>query len=90
MKKELVALTLLTSVATEIIENMSADSRVYFDMIINNKIEAENKENLLKFATSIMEGHLIEHPEDINKVLSVFDLRSIPEQLLTKYKQHIK
>lgn len=80
----------LTSVAKSIISEMSADCRVYFDMIIDGKIDAENQKDMLNLATMIMTGHLSSHPEDINKVLAVFNERSIPEHILSKYKQHIK
>lgn len=80
----------LTSVAKSIISEMSSEYRIYFDMIIEGKINAENKKDMLSLATTIMEGHLSQHPEDINKVLEVFNEHSVPEHLFAKYKKYIK
>lgn len=80
----------LQAVSQNIIKNMSADSRVYFDMILNGDISADNEKDILQLATTIMEGHLKSHPEDFKKVLAVFDTRSIPQHLIEQYKSHTK
>ena len=80
----------LQAVSQNIIKRMSADSRVYFDMILNGDISADNEKDVLQLATTIMEGHLRWHPEDFKKVLAVFDVRSVPQHLLEQYKSHTK
>lgn len=74
----------IVTVAPDIVKHMSEDSRVYFDMIMDGKASA-NDENFLNIATAIMVGHLKTHPEDMELVMSTFDKRSIPEEVMAMY-----
>ena len=76
----------IVTVAPHIVEHMSEDSRIYFDMIMDGKISASD-ENFLGIATSIMVGHLKTHPEDMELVMSTFDKKSIPDKLMAMYKK---
>ena len=71
----------MLKVAPNIIKNMSKDSRVYFDMLIEGKLDTENAPAFLDMATSIMEGHLQTHPEDLQVIMNLFDEHSIPESI---------
>lgn len=71
----------MLKVAPDIIKNMSKDSRVYFDMLIEGKLDTEKAPAFLDMATSIMEGHLQTHPEDLQVIMNLFDERSIPESI---------
>ncbi len=62
----------MLTVAPEIVKHMSADSRVYFDMIMDGKISV-NDENFVNIATAVMAGHLQSHPEDLQLVKNVFE-----------------
>ena len=74
----------IVKVAPDIIEHMSEDSRVYFDMIMDGKVSA-NDESFLNIATTIMVGHLKTHLEDMELVMSTFDERSIPKEVMAIY-----
>lgn len=74
---------------SDIIREMSADKRVYFDMILDGRINIRKNDTFLKMATHIMQGHLAKHPDDINKILDVYNWRSVPLNLLTEYDQYI-
>ena len=66
-----VAVQEMKNVAPSIIENMSADSRVYFDLVLEGKIPLDDPE-LMKSAAAIVRGHLKTHPEDKQLVTSAF------------------
>ncbi|MBQ5700079.1 MAG: hypothetical protein IIV74_02185 [Alphaproteobacteria bacterium] len=68
-------------VAPEIVKNMSADSRVYFDMIIEGKISVADND-FIGVATAIMAGHLKSHPEDMERVEAVFGNAPVPKEIL--------
>ncbi len=74
---------------SDIIREMSADKRVYFDMILDGRINIRKNDTFLKMATHIMQGHLAKHPHDINKIIDVYDWRSVPLDLLTEYDEYI-
>ena len=63
---------------------MSADERIYFDMLMNDDINIADKETIKQFATSIMLGHLESHPSDARKILEIFDEYTIPGAVLNK------
>lgn len=75
-------ITAMLKVAPSIVQNMSKDSRVYFDMLMEGKFDIEKTPGILNIATGIMQGHLQSHPEDIEKILAVFDKRSIPSEIM--------
>lgn len=79
----------IIQVAPDIVKNMSKDSRVYFDMIMDGKVSVED-ENFLNIATAIMVGHLKTHPEDMERVMSTFDEKSIPQEVLAMRMQREK
>ena len=66
-----VAVQEIENVDPSIIENMSADSRVYFDLVLDGKIPVDDPE-LMKSAAAIVRGHLKTHPEDKQLVTSAF------------------
>lgn len=74
----------LVNIANDIIERMSADERVYFDMLMNDNINIADKDTMKQFATAIMVGHLEKHPSDIEKIMEIFDERTIPKVVLDK------
>lgn len=79
----------LVKSATSIISRMSSDERVYFDMLLNGKLDNINdKETLMKMATAIMSGHLQKHPEDMKLVMEIYDINSIPKEIIQKYGQY--
>lgn len=80
----------LINMCPEIISNMSADDRVYFDMLLNGDIEIANNETFKNMAISVMQGHLKAHPEDLKKVMSTFDEKSIVEILSYMYQRGIR
>lgn len=81
----------MLNVAPEIVKHMSGDSRVYFDMIMDGRISIEDR-RFIDMATAVMVGHLQSHPEDMERIMTVFDERSIPQEILNlaakQKKQH--
>lgn len=75
-------ITAMLKVAPSIVQNMSKDSRVYFDMLMEGKFDIEKTPGILNIVTAIMQGHLQSHPEDMEKILAVFDERSIPSEIM--------
>ena len=69
-----------------VIQKMSAEERVYFDMLMKDEINIQNKKAFQAMAVAIMAGHLENHPEDAQSILDVFNEESIPTDLLTKIK----
>lgn len=70
-----------------VIERMSAHERVYFDMLMKGDINIKDQQTMKNMATHIMIGHLESHPEDAEKILSVFNEQTIPESVLSKIQQ---
>lgn len=62
-----------------IIESMSADKRVYFDMLMSGKIDIKNNKTFMDMAIAIMSGHLQSHPEDAKLILDTFEEKSLPD-----------
>lgn len=77
-------ITAMLKVAPSIVQNMSKDSRVYFDMLMEGRFDIEKTPGILNIATGIMQGHLQSHPEDLHLVLDMFDERSIPSEIKAK------
>lgn len=75
--------------ANTIISEMSHDKRIYFDMLLDGRINIQNNQTFLTMATHIMHGHLAHHPEDINRILSVYNWKSVPLDLLSEYEKYI-
>lgn len=67
----------LSRVADDIVQKMSEESGVYFDLLMDEKLNADNKEFVRNMATNIMLGHLQSHPEDVDLVLNTFDEKSL-------------
>ena len=80
----------LVSNAESVIKKMSASERVYFDMLMNGDINIKDQETMKNMAAHIIIGHLRSHPEDAEKILSVFDERTIPESVLAKIQQKVR
>lgn len=68
-------------VTPEIVQHMATESRVYFDLLMSSDIDYEMNPTVFTVASSILEGHLQSHPEDLKKVLEVFDRESLPERV---------
>lgn len=79
----------IIQIAPDIVKNMSKDSRVYFDMIMDGQVSVED-EKFLNIATSIMVGHLESHPEDMERIMTTFDEKSIPQEVLAMRMQREK
>ena len=79
----------IVKVAPDIVKNMSKDSRVYFDMIMDGQVSVED-EKFLDIATSIMVGHLESHPEDMERIMTTFYEKSIPQEVLAMRMQREK
>ena len=68
-----------------IISKMSANDRVYFDILKNGKIDIINNPTYRDMALSVISGHLDSHPEDVEYVLAMFsDNKILKQQLLSK------
>ena len=68
---------------------MSADSRVYFDMIMDGQVSVDNKD-FLNMAAAVMAGHLQSHPEDMARVIALLDEKQIPHEILKQHMQNKK
>ena len=79
----------IIQIAPDIVKNMSKDSRVYFDMIMDGQVSVED-EKFLDIATSIMVGHLESHPEDMERIMTTFYEKSIPQEVLAMRMQREK
>ena len=79
----------IVKVAPDIVKNMSKDSRVYFDMIMDGQVSVED-EKFVDIATSIMVGHLESHPEDMERIMTTFYEKSIPQEVLAMRMQREK
>ncbi|MBR2511378.1 MAG: hypothetical protein IKB59_04380, partial [Alphaproteobacteria bacterium] len=55
-----------------IIAKMSKENHVYFDMIINGKIDINKDKTFVDMAVAILDGYLRAHPEEEAGILSVF------------------
>ncbi|MBR5904198.1 MAG: hypothetical protein IKZ49_01535 [Alphaproteobacteria bacterium] len=74
-------------VTPEIIKHMSKESSVYFDLLMNGDLDYEMNPQVFYVASGILEGHLQSHPEDMEKVLKVFDVESLPARIQQAAKQ---
>ena len=79
----------LIEICPHIISRMSADERVYFDMLIDGDIESKDEETFKNFALAVMDGHLRSTPEDLQMVLDAFDETSIAILLSDMYRQNV-
>lgn len=84
------ALKKMVKVAPEIVRHMSKDSSVYFEMLMNGDFDCEQDAQVLEFAKAVLAGHLYKHPEDLNRVLSVYDESTLPQSLIAHYKQNAR
>ncbi len=78
----------LVAASNDIIQKISADNPFYFDMLINGDMAIKNPETYKKMASEVILGHLQSHPSDAQRVLDIFNERSIPENVLEKIKAH--
>ena len=72
----------LLSQGSVIVDHMSSDDRVYFDLLMDGKINIKENKTFLAMATAIMSGHLRKNPQDARLVLETFDEYSLPKPLL--------
>ncbi|MCR4917630.1 MAG: hypothetical protein K5912_01655 [Alphaproteobacteria bacterium] len=72
----------LLSQASVIVDHMSSKERVYFDLLMEGKINIKENKTFLEMATVIMCAHLRNNPQDARLVLETFDEYSLPEPLL--------
>ena len=76
----------LLKIVPEVRSRMSAAERVYFEMLMNGDLQIINDKTFRAMATAVMKGHLRSHPEDIKRILDVFDNDSIPQEFLSEFK----
>lgn len=62
----------LVKKSSNIIAKMSKENHVYFDMIINGKIDIDKDKTFVDMAVAILDGYLRAHPEEEAGILSVF------------------
>lgn len=72
----------LLSQASVIVDHMSYEDRVYFDLLMEGKINIKENKTFLAMATAIMSGHLRKNPQDARLVLETFDEYSLPKSVL--------
>ena len=77
----------LIAVSDDIIQKICADNPFYFDMLIKGDFAIKNPEAYKKMASEIILGHLKSHPSDVQRVLDIFNEKSIPENVLQKIKK---
>lgn len=80
--------TMMMKFVPDIVKNMSKESSVYFEMLMDGTLDYEQNPVIFEIAKSILDSHLQSHPEDMKRVLSVFDEKSLPQDILAKYKQN--
>ena len=77
----------LIAVSDDIIQKICADNPFYFDMLIKGDFAIKNPEAYKKMASEVILGHLKSHPSDAQRVLDIFNEKSIPENVLQKIKK---
>lgn len=77
----------LSRVADDIMQKMAEEDIVYFDLLMDEKLDSQNKEFARNMATNIMLGHLQSHPEDVKRILDTFDIKYLPTELAEKCKE---
>jgi len=77
----------LSRVADDIMQKMAEENRVYFDLLMGEKLNADNKDFVRNMAVNIMLGHLQSHPEDVKRILDTFDIKYLPKELAEKCKE---
>ena len=65
-----------------IISKMSANDRVYFDMLKDGNVDIINNPTYRNMALAVISGHLDSHPEDVEYVLAMFSDNEILKQQL--------
>lgn len=80
----------MMTVAPQIVSHMSSESSVYFEMLMDGSFDCDNNPQILAITKSVLAGHLHSHPEDMKRVLEVFDEASLPQGLVAKYKQNVR
>jgi len=80
----------LIELAPEIVQHISREGRVYFDLLLEGKIDIKDNKTFFDMAVAVMKGHLASHPEDAKRVLVVFNEKSIPADLLAQCKQYLR
>lgn len=83
-------LTKMMRVAPEIVSHMSKESAIYFEALMNGSLDCEQNPQVFAIAKSVLAGHLASHPEDMQRVLAVFDEASLPQSLVAEYKQNVR
>ena len=66
--------------AAKIIQHLSKKDQTVFEKLITGDVKVS-----VETAVAVMEGHLKSHPEDMELVMSTFDERSIPEEVMAMY-----
>lgn len=79
------ALATLLEIAPAVVSRMSEAEAVYFEMLMDGRLEIIENKTFYDMAVAIMEGWLRKHPKDMERVLTVFDRDSIPQGLMQKY-----
>ena len=77
----------LIKVCPDIISKMSADERVYFDMLIEGDIDVVNDKTFRDMAVPIIVGHLKSNPKDLYKIMTAINNKSLPAEMLQDFMQ---
>lgn len=62
----------LVSASDEIIARMSAEERVYFDMLSSGKLKIKDSKVFADMAVAILDGYLRTHPEETKKIVQIY------------------
>jgi hypothetical protein len=73
----------LITMSDDIISNMSAEERVYFDMLMDGNIKIKDDKVFKDMAVAILDGYLSTHPKETKALLTVFNTE-ITEELKKK------
>lgn len=70
----------------EIIEKLSEQDRKFFDEFIADPNNITKQE----LAIAVVKGHLMTHPNDLDKLITAFNPESIPQEIRELYEKHKK
>lgn len=69
-------------IAPDILHHMSKESPVFFEMLMDGKMDYDKNHIVFTAARSVLEGHLESHPEDLKRVMAAFYKDSLPQSVL--------
>ena len=77
-------------IAPDILRHVSKESPVFFEMLMDGKMDYEKNHIVYNAARSVLEGHLESHPEDLQRVMAAFYKDSLPQTVLQLKDQKTK